>query len=167
MISCDAFGATALAQLEINRLTARLTVTAAFTRGVPNYRSVPARKPALEPCVIYHAMPHGLCDPLGRKVEAGAYVDTTSVQETKLAALACHESQHGWLQSSQGMNSYLREMERMSLEMGRRSRRFRHAEGWRRHAHMGFGAAGADPLREALGRRYRVNAAYARTLEHA
>jgi hypothetical protein len=32
---------------------------------------------------------------------------------------------------------------------------------------MGFGPARADPLREALGKKYRVNAAYARTLEHA
>ena len=53
----------------------------------------------------------------------------------------------------------------MSLEMGRRSGRFRHAEGWRRHAHMGFGPPGADPLREALGKKYRVNARYARALE--
>ena len=153
--------------MEDHTETCRIAVTAAFSRGLPNFVTSPRRPAWSGETAIYHAMPHGLCDPLGRKVEAGAYVDTTSVQETKLAALACHESQHGWLQSSQGMNSYLREMERMSLEMGRRSRRFRHAEGWRRHAHMGFGAAGADPLREALGRRYRVNAAYARTLEHA
>ena len=153
--------------MEDHTETCRLAVTATFARGLPNFVTSPRRAAWGGETAVYHAMPHGLCDPLGRRVEAGAYVDTTSVHAMKLKALGCHESQHGWLQASQGMNSYLREMERMSLAMGRRSRRFRHAEGWRRHAHMGFGPAGADPLCEALGRRHRVNAAYARTLEHA
>ena len=153
--------------MEDHMACARLATSAAFTHGMPNYDTVPPATPYAHDVTIYHAMPHGLHDPLRRRVVAGAWVDTTAVHARKLEALACHESQHGWLQSSQGMNSYLREMERMSLEMGRRSRRFRHAEGWRRHAHMGLGPAGADPLREALGRRHRVNAAYARTLEHA
>jgi len=151
--------------MEDHTETCRLAVSAAFVRGIPNFASLPRREAWGGDTAAYHAMPHGLHDPLRRRVIAGAWVDTTAVHARKLA-LACHESQHGWLRSSQGMNSYLLEMERMSLEMGRRSRRFRHAEGWRRHAHMGLGAAGADPLREALGRRYRVNAAYTRTLEH-
>ena len=88
----------------------------------------------------------------------------TSVQERKLTALACHESQHNWLQASQGMNSYLREMEVAAREVGRMSRRFKFAEGWRRHSHMGFGAYEADPLGDALGKKYRVNLAYERAL---
>ena len=39
----------------------------------------------------------------------------------------------------------------MTAEVGRMSGRFRYAEGWRRHLHLGFCAPGADPLREALG----------------
>jgi hypothetical protein len=62
------------------------------------------------------------------------------------------------------MNSYLREMEIMAREVGRMSRRFKFAEGWRRHSHMGFCAPDADPLREALGRKFLVNRAYERGL---
>ncbi|MFM1769455.1 MAG: hypothetical protein RJA22_1984, partial [Verrucomicrobiota bacterium] len=39
----------------------------------------------------------------------------------------------------------------MSLAVGRMSRRFRHAEGWRRHLHLGFSAQDDDPLAAALG----------------
>jgi LmbE family N-acetylglucosaminyl deacetylase len=112
-------------------------------------------------------MPHGLCDGLRRKVVPGAFVDTATVQERKLAALACHESQHGWLQASQGMNSYLRQMEETARRLGAMSRRFQVAEGWRRHSHMGFGAPDSDPLRDALGRKYLVNRGYERSLEKA
>lgn len=143
----------------------RLAVTATFARGAPNFLSVP-RRPAvtdLPDCVVYHALPHGLQDPLRRRVVPGAFVNTASVQAKKLAALECHASQHAWLQSSQGQNSYLRTMEAMSREVGRMSRRFAHAEGWWRHSHMGFSAVpGADPLRAALGKKFLVNAAFER-----
>lgn len=150
--------------MEDHTNVSRLAVTAAFARGVPNFASQPRRAAWGGDCTVYHAMPHGLVDQLRRRVAAGAYVDTTSVQATKLAALACHESQHAWLKSTQGMNSYLREMEVTSQELGRRSRRFAHAEGWRRHSPMGFCAEGADPLRDALGKNYLINGAYERSL---
>jgi hypothetical protein len=63
------------------------------------------------------------------------------------------------------MNSYLRQMEDTAREVGGMSRRFRLAEGWRRHSHMGFCAPDADPLRDALGKKYLVNRAYERALE--
>ena len=150
--------------MEDHTNVSRLAVTAAFARGIPNFVSRPRRAARGGACTVYHAMPHGLIDQLRRRVTAGAYVDTTSVQPKKLAALACHESQHGWLQSTQGMNSYLREMEKTSRKVGRLSRRFAHAEGWRRHSHLGFCAEGADPLRDALGKKYLINAAYERSL---
>lgn len=150
--------------MEDHMNVSRLAVSAAFARGVPNFGSQPRRAAWGGDCTVYHAMPHGLIDQLRRRVAVGAYVDTTSVQATKLSALACHESQHAWLKSTQGMNSYLREMEVTSQELGRRSRRFAHAEGWRRHAHMGFCAEDADPLRDALGRNYLINGAYERSL---
>jgi LmbE family N-acetylglucosaminyl deacetylase len=153
--------------MEDHTNAARLAVSAAFVRGMPNFKSAPNRPVFPGDATVYHAMPHGLRDGLGRRVAAGAFVDTTSVHQTKLAALACHVSQQSWLKVTQGMNSYLKEMELGSLHMGQRSRRFQHAEGWRRHAHMGFCAAGADPLRAALGRKYRVNAAYERALERS
>ena len=37
--------------------------------------------------------------------------------------------------------------------------------GWRRHLHLGFSATDHDPLKEALGENYWVNAAYEAGLE--
>ena len=150
--------------MEDHTNTCRLAVTATFARGIPNFVSLPRRPAWLGDSIIYHAMPHGMCDSLRQRITPGAFVDTTSVQKTKLAALACHESQHGWLQASQGMNSYLRQMEDAGRELGRMSRRFKLAEGWRRHSHMGFGAPDADPLGKVLGKKYLVNDAYERGL---
>jgi LmbE family N-acetylglucosaminyl deacetylase len=144
--------------------TCRLACTAAFARAMPNFRTAPAR-PAIEGDVtVYHAMPHGLCDPLRGRVLPGAFVNTTSVHETKRRALAAHTSQKAWLDASQGMDSYLCAMDEMSLAVGRMSRRFHHAEGWRRHLHLGFSATDSDPLREALGKDYLLNRGYERTL---
>lgn len=141
----------------------RLAVTATFARGIRNFHSSPRRAGWPGETTVYHAMPHGLQDNLRRRVMPGAFVNTTSVQAKKLAALECHASQQPWLQATQGMNSYLRSMEAKSRAVGRMSRRFAHAEGWWRHSHMGFSAgAGVDPLRDALGKNYRVNPAFER-----
>jgi hypothetical protein len=64
--------------------------------------------------------------------------------------LACHESQKAWLDESQGMNSYLQAMMDLCADVGQMSGRFEYAEGWRRHAHLGFCAAESDPLSDAL-----------------
>jgi hypothetical protein len=44
--------------------------------------------------------------------------------------------------------------------MGRLSRKFKFAEGWRRHLHHGFSATEVDPLRETLGKNYLENPKY-------
>jgi LmbE family N-acetylglucosaminyl deacetylase len=139
--------------MEDHMITARLAVTAAFARGIPNYRSRPPRKPVLEPCVIYHAMPHGQCTPLREPVKPELYVDTTRVHATKRAALACHASQKEWLDKTQGQESYLMTMDDFSRALGKQTRRFQHAEGWTRHLHYGYGASEDDPLGEVLGKR--------------
>jgi LmbE family N-acetylglucosaminyl deacetylase len=140
--------------MEDHMTVARLTVTAAFSRGIPNFRSIPQRAADFTPCVIYHAMPHGLRTPLREVVTPEIVVDTTSVHSTKLASLACHSSQQEWLDVSQGQNSYLQTMEDFSRQLGRQSKKFRHAEGWTRHLHYGFGAENDDPLRDVLGKKY-------------
>jgi LmbE family N-acetylglucosaminyl deacetylase len=150
--------------MEDHMNTCRLAVTAAFTHGMPNFRSVPARSTYAHDVTVYHAMPHGLCDPLRRRIVPGAFVNTTAVHPTKLKALAAHRSQQGWLDASQGMNSYLQSMEDMSRAVGKLSRRFRLAEGWRRHLHLGFSATEVDPLARALGKDYLVHHAYERAL---
>jgi LmbE family N-acetylglucosaminyl deacetylase len=128
----------------------RLAVTAAFSRGMPNYRTQPDRKPVDQPVTIYHAQPHGNRDPLGQIVQPNVFVDIGGVIDRKTAMLACHESQQQWLDTSQGLNSYLQAMKDLSREVGQMSARFEYAEGWRRHLHLGFCAAEADPLVTAL-----------------
>jgi LmbE family N-acetylglucosaminyl deacetylase len=144
----------------------RLAVSAAFVRGMPNVKTVPARPPVDTEVTIYHAMPHGLRDPLRRRIIPGAIVNTTGVHEQKRAALAVHASQKQWLDATQGMDSYLKILDGFSLELGRMSRRFRHAEGWRRHLHYGFGSPDSDPLKEALGAHCLINRAYEKGLEN-
>lgn len=150
--------------MEDHMATARLAVTAAFAREIPGYRTLPPREPSRGAVTIYHASPHGLRDPLRQRVLPGAFVDTTAVHDRKRAALACHASQGSFLDATQAMDGYLNTMERFSRELGRLSRRFRHAEGWRRHLHYGFCEERADPLRDALGRRFLVHAGYERAL---
>jgi LmbE family N-acetylglucosaminyl deacetylase len=142
----------------------RLAVTAAFARGMPNFRAVPPRPAVSGDVTVYHAMPHGLKDGLRRGIVPGAWVNTESVHATKRLALAAHRSQKEWLDVSQGMDSYLKAMDEMSAQVARLSRRFRWAEGWRRHLHLGFSATEIDPLAKALGRAYQVNKAYERAL---
>ena len=153
--------------MEDHTNASRLAVTAAFTRGMPNFKTVPPRAGADHEITLYHAMPHGMWDQLRRRIAPGSFVNTTPVHATKLAALKAHRSQQHWLEVSQGMNSYLQAMEDASLAVGKLSKRFRHAEGWRRHSHQGFAATDSDPLGEALRADYLVNTAYERALRRA
>jgi LmbE family N-acetylglucosaminyl deacetylase len=150
--------------MEDHTNTCRLVVTAAFSRGMPNFKTAPPRRAFEGDVTVYHAMPHGLRDGLRQRIIPGAFANTTSVHIKKREALAAHASQKAWLDASQGMDSYLMAMDQMSLEIGKLSRSFKHAEGWRRHLHLGFSAHEADPLGQALGKRYRVNPAYERQL---
>ncbi|MHB8521404.1 MAG: PIG-L deacetylase family protein [Limisphaerales bacterium] len=151
--------------MEDHTNTCRVAVAAAFVRGMPNYRTLPPRRAVPGGVTVYHAMPHGLRDGLRQRIAPGAFVNTVSVHAAKRDALAAHASQKAWLDATQGMDSYLLAMDEMSLAVGKLSRRFRHAEGWRRHSHLGFCGADADPLRETLGSLYLVNQRYERGLE--
>jgi LmbE family N-acetylglucosaminyl deacetylase len=151
--------------MEDHTNTARLAVTAAFTRGMPNFKTAPPRPVADYEVTVYHGMSHGLCDQLRRRIVPGAYVNTTSVRKTQLDALKAHQSQQNWLDVSQGLNSYLLAMEDMALAVGTMSKKFKYAEGWRRHLHFGFCSPEADPLAQALGKNYLVNQAYERSLQ--
>ena len=130
--------------------TSRLLVSAAFARGMPNFDSDPPVEPWDGSVVLYHALPHGLRDGLRRLVRPGLYVDVALVLERKWAMLEKHDSQRGWLEASQGAGSYIRVMVEMCERVGAMSGRFRHAEGWRRHSHLGFAAEGEDPLSRLL-----------------
>lgn len=136
--------------MEDHMNASRTMVTAAFCRNMPNYLTDPPTKHIENEMCLYHAMPYGLHDQLRNPVRPDFFVDTSAVIERKQKMLACHVSQKQWLDESQGVGNYLNAMLDMSERVGRMSGRFRHAESWRRHSHLGFGPEGFDPLCEAL-----------------
>lgn len=150
--------------MEDHMNTCRLAVTATFARGMPNFKSIPPRPTESYDCAIYHGLPHSLTDNLRRKIIPGAFVNTASVHSTKLEALKAHKSQQNWLDASQKLNSYLQTCEDISLTVGKMSKKFKHAESWRRHLHYGFCDANADPLKD-LGKDYFINKKYEQSLE--
>jgi LmbE family N-acetylglucosaminyl deacetylase len=129
----------------------RLGVTAAFTRSMPNFVTEPRVPPVAGEITLYHSLPWGLRGPLGERSVAGHIVDIGETMPIKRRALACHVSQKEWLDQTQGLDSYLDTMADMAEQVGRESGRFKMAEGWRRHLHLGFCGPDADPLRDALG----------------
>jgi N-acetylglucosamine malate deacetylase 1 len=136
--------------MEDHENACKLAVSAAFAHGMPNFESDPEFETYSEPVTVYHAQPVGNATPLGEVVYPGLYVDIAEVLETKVAALACHASQKQWLDESQGMDSYLETMREGCAEVGRMSKRYHYAEGWRRRQHWGFCGPNDDPLADAL-----------------
>jgi LmbE family N-acetylglucosaminyl deacetylase len=137
----------------------RLAVTAAFSRGMPNFPVDPPTSITDQPVTLYHAQPHGNRDGLERLVRPSLFVDVGPALAEKTAMLAAHATQKQWLDESQGLDSYLESMRELSREVGRMSGRFEYAEGWRRHSHLGFCAADADPLTAALAKERVVSVA--------
>jgi LmbE family N-acetylglucosaminyl deacetylase len=136
--------------MEDHTNAARLGVTAAFCRGMRNFATDPPVPPVESAMAVYHAMPYGLTDQLRNPIAPHFYIDIAGVLGEKRRMLACHKSQKEWLDTSQGLDSYLIAMEEMSAAVGRMSGRFEYAEGWRRHLHLGFGPEEFDPLKNAL-----------------
>ncbi len=136
--------------MEDHQNAARLGVAAAFSRGMKNFAVDPPCPITRNDVAVYHAQPHGNRDPMRKQVHAEQYVDIESVLSKKREMLAKHVSQKAWLDASQGMDSYLVSMENAAEEVGRLSGRFRFAEGWRRHYHVGLSGTEIDPLRDVL-----------------
>ena len=139
--------------MEDHSNTCRLVCTAAFARGMQNFRTVPPQPTTNQSVTIYHALPYGLQEPLGRRVCPGLYVDVTGVMEEKREMLAAHRSQKEWLDASQGIGAYLEELQRTCSRVGLMSGRYTYAEGWTRRLHLGYCSPDADPLRSAIGDR--------------
>ena len=146
--------------MEDHMNTCRMAVTAAFVRGMRNFVTKPRTKPVNKEVALYHALPWGLCDGLRRRIHPGQYVNIGSVLKLKREMLAMHKSQKEWLDHSQGLDAYLITMEDMCAAVGKLSKRFKHAEGWRRHSHLGFCGPDADPLADALKRKILTDPAY-------
>lgn len=137
--------------MEDHMNASRLAVTAAFAREMPNFFTDPIAGEMEGEVAVYHAMPHQLIDQLRKPILPDFLIDTGSVHQTKRKALAAHASQKEWLDRTQGMDSYIQTMDDLSCEVGKFSGRTMHAEGWRRHSHMGFSAQpDFDPLTDAL-----------------
>lgn len=136
--------------MEDHMNTCRLVVSAAFTRGMPNFPTNPPRNTVAQDVTIYHAQPFWNRTQLRERVEPELYVNVTEVEERKVAALACHVSQKQWLDESQGHDSYLQTLRDLDEEVGRMSGLFAKAEGWRRHLHLGYCGEHDNPLRDAL-----------------
>ncbi len=137
--------------------TGRLAVSAAFCRGMTNFKCNPPRPAIDQEVTVYHSMPHSLLDQLCRPVTPDCFVDISDVINIKKEMLSCHKSQKEWLDSSQGLNSYLIDMEQRCRYFGKMSGCFEFAEGWIRHNPMGFCAINADPLASALKNIYIKN----------
>lgn len=136
--------------MEDHMNAARLGYTAAFCRGMKNIVTIPPRKPVMGDIAVYHAMPFGLLDGMGRAVRPDFFIDIDSVMDKKRTMLAMHESQKNWLDETQGMNAYVETMAEQAVEVGRMSGAFARAEGWRRHNPLGLCAKDAKPLEDAL-----------------
>lgn len=130
--------------------SARLMASAAFTRSMVNYETIPPRPSYDKDLAVYHAMPVGLSGALREPIEPHFHVDVTAVLQQKCRLLDCHESQKAWLDTTQALDSFADSLLEQDAEMGRRSGVFKHAEGWRRHSHRGFGPPDYDPLVAAL-----------------
>jgi N-acetylglucosamine malate deacetylase 1 len=139
--------------MEDHMNTARVTVTAAFLRGVRNYRSIPEEPAVLNDVMVYHATPHILTDMMRRPIVPEMYVDITEVITEKEQMLACHVSQKEWLDATQGFDSYLATMRDAARAVGQMSGRYRFAEGWRRHSHVGFSRRDGNPILDLLAER--------------
>lgn len=136
--------------MEDHQNAARLAVSGAFCRGMPNFPTDPPMPPVEQEVTVYHALPHGGLDPLGEPLTPHFYVDITRAMPMKRDMLLCHQSQKRWLDESQGMDSYVRSMEGFARQAGQRCGRCEFAEAWRKRLHLGFCAETADPLRSAL-----------------
>ena len=85
--------------MEDHTNTCRLAVTASFARCMPNFPCDGATPAYYDDVTVYHAQPHGNCDPLYGPIVPKLFVDVGSKMETKTAMLAAHRSQKLWLRS--------------------------------------------------------------------
>jgi len=129
--------------------TGRLAVGAAFCMGMKNFKCANPENFHEADIAVYHSMPHGLRDQLGRKVSSQFFIDVSSKIELKRRMLECHKSQCAWLNQTQKI-SYLEEMENGMASLGKMSGKFELAEGWTRHNPLGLSGEKFRPLEESL-----------------
>ncbi len=134
--------------MEDHMTSARLGVTGAFAKGCPNYLSIPPVDAIQMDVALYHAMPSGLRDMMGRLITPSLFIDIGDQMERKQKMLSFHKSQQHWLDASQGMNEYVSNMVSMARDVGTMSGSYEYAEGWRLHNYLGYSRVEIDPLRD-------------------
>ena len=138
--------------MEDHTNTARLTVTACFSRAMRHFVSDPPRPATEQDVYLYHAQPHLNRDGMRTLVVPDLFVNISSVVDKKLKMLACHASQRQWLGETQGLDDYLESMRRSAVEVAHMvpNLQWDYAEGFRQHSHTGFSARDGNPLADVL-----------------
>ena len=143
--------------MEDHTISARVTVTACFCRGMMNYFSIPRRKPTMQDVYLYHAQPYQNRDGMRNVYMPEVVVDVAGEIAVKEKMLCCHVSQKHWLDVSQGQDSYLVTMRAICADIAKLAgvKGVKYAEGFRQHSHIGFSAQDKDLLSEVLGAKAR------------
>lgn len=136
--------------MEDHMCTSRLAVSAAFSRGMPNFETYPEKEAYNGELAIYHSQPHLNLDDMGHFVKPDILVNIDSTIDIKRTSLEMHKTQKDWLDSSQGLNAYIKTMETCSQELAALSKKSQYAEGLRRHSHIGFCSPSYKPLEESI-----------------
>jgi len=134
----------------------RMALTSAFVTGAGNVVTSPKTDMVCADVTLYHAPPRDLTDRLRKSIPADLYVDVSSAMDAKRRMLACHRSRDP--------DALIAETQRISHRLGRCSKRFKFAEAWRRHLHLGYSTTEVDPLSDALGDKVLIDRAYLRRL---
>lgn len=139
--------------MEDHTNTARLVVTACFSRAMNHFISDPPRSATEQDVYLYHAQPHLNRDGMRTLVVPDVIVNISSVFNTKLKMLACHESQRQWLGDTQGLDNYLDSMRQSAAEVAGMltTDSWQYAEGFRQHSHVGFSQHDRNLLADVLG----------------
>jgi LmbE family N-acetylglucosaminyl deacetylase len=139
--------------MEDHTNTARLVVTACFSRAMQHYRTSPPREPTDQDVYLYHAQPHLNRDGMRNLVVPSLVVNITAEMPTKEEMLGCHASQRQWLDETQGLDDYVLSMQQASEEVAQIAAPdgWQYAEGFRQHSHVGFSSRDRDLLAEVLG----------------
>lgn len=138
--------------MEDHQNAARLTVTACFSRGMPNWASHPYVQATMQDVFLYHAQPYGNLGPLREAIKPGLLVDISEKIGVKEEMLRRHASQKDWLDVSQGKDAYLISMRDNCAEMAQFAPKpVAYGEGFRQRLHVGFSAADENRLSTVLG----------------
>ncbi|HTX71720.1 MAG TPA: PIG-L deacetylase family protein [Rectinemataceae bacterium] len=119
-----------------HRAASAIADAAAILATLPN---VPSRFPPLEANpLFYHSATLGLTDPLGNQIaRPHFYVDIGSVEDVKMAMLACHQSQIEVMRVMHKMDDFFGAMQAQDLAWGREAG-VRFAEAYWQHRGGGF-----------------------------